>query len=207
MSRAEAVACSRCGRTYAPERFESGRVIDCACGAKVGGAPITRRLPTGPETRLFADAMLGRLARWLRVVGVDTAYEPHIADGDLVQRSLAERRAIVTRDRRLPSEWRVSGVIVLETDDVHEQLQSIIDRFDLWTHLRPFTRCTRCNTPLQPLGVRDASARVPPAVLERTTRFTRCPRCDQVYWHGSHTDRAMRALQRLRGERTPAGRG
>jgi uncharacterized protein with PIN domain len=153
---------------------------------------------TGADIRLFADAMLGRLARWLRVLGFDTAYEAGIADADLVRRALDERRMILTRDRRLPREWRISGVLVLRADDTLGQLREVLDGLDLRPHLRPFTRCSPCNEPVKRVSPADVSSRVPPAVRARISAFTRCPRCDRIYWRGSHTARVLRLLETVR---------
>ncbi|MHC4992420.1 MAG: Mut7-C RNAse domain-containing protein [Planctomycetota bacterium] len=198
MTVADGVRCPGCGRVYASARFASGRVIDCTCGARVGPAPLARALPRGAEARFFADAMLGRLARWLRVLGFDTVYEAHIPDEELVRRALAERRVILTRDRQLPGEWRVSGVLVLDSNATLEQLREVLERFDLWPHLRPFTRCTQCNAELRDASAEAVAKRVPRSVRARPTLFTQCPRCGRVFWHGSHTGRVLRILDRIR---------
>jgi uncharacterized protein with PIN domain len=71
------------------------------------------RAPDSVPPRFVADAMLGRLARWLRLLGFDTAWVQDVSDGELVRRAIEEGRVILTRDRALPSEWRVAGVHVL----------------------------------------------------------------------------------------------
>ncbi|MHC5022799.1 MAG: CapA family protein [Planctomycetota bacterium] len=142
--------------------------------------------------------MLGRLARWLRVLGFDAAYETQIADAELVRRALDEQRAILTRDRRLPEERRCSSVLVLDADDTREQLREVLDGFNLWPHLQPFTRCNRCNVTVRPVTAEEVSHRVPPAVRARVSAFTQCPQCARVYWHGSHTGRVLRILDQIR---------
>lgn len=183
--------------------FQFGRTLQCACGARVALAPRVRRVSGRAEPRFSADAMLGRLARWLRAMGYDTRYDAHVEDGELVRRALLEGRVVLTRDRRLPDEWTVPSALVLETGAPLEQLREVVSHFDLDWRRGTFTRCTRCNVPVEPLTRDAARGRVPPGVFARTERFARCPGCDRVYWDGSHTDRMRRVLERALSPRDP----
>jgi uncharacterized protein with PIN domain len=138
--------------------------------------------------------MLGRLARWLRILGFDTTWVAHIADGDLVRRAVEEKRVILTRDRALPGEWRVSGVAVVAAENPLAQLREVAVRFDLARRVHLFTRCSRCNTPLEPVSKAEARGSVPPRVWRAESRFRRCPGCARFYWSGSHTDRMRRVI-------------
>jgi uncharacterized protein with PIN domain len=142
------VPCAGCGRDYDVTLFAFGRTIHCTCGRRVGLEPRVRKGIAGGELRFIADAMLGRLARWLRILGFDTAYEAHISDGELVRRAIEEQRVVLTRDRTLPEEWRVSGIFVMATDEPLEQLGEVARAFGLERHVRIFTRCNRCNAML-----------------------------------------------------------
>jgi len=119
------VPCPRCGRDYDVALFQFGRTIDCTCGSRVGLEPRVRRLPSGGEIRFIADAMLGRLARWLRTLGCDTAFDDEISDAELARRGIEEERAILTRDRRFREQWRVPSVLVLESQAPLEQLVEV----------------------------------------------------------------------------------
>jgi len=147
----------------------------------------------------MADAMLGRLARWLRILGYDTAWEENISDEALVRRALDEERIILTRDRSLGSEWRVSDIRLVQAEEPIAQLVEVAAAFDLGTRSRPFTRCSRCNTELVAADRDTARGRVPPRILERFARFQRCPGCERIYWDGSHTDRMRRVLAQVAG--------
>lgn len=202
------VRCPGCGRSYGPHRFPLGRTVRCTCGHRVGpGARVPLADPApgaaGAPPRFAADAMLGRLARWLRALGFDTTLEGDGSDERLVRRAAREGRVILTRDRRLPEEWRVRPVVVLSSDDPEAQLRALARRYDLAGRARPFTRCTRCNAPLETPEPEDVARRVPEAVRRRTRRFLRCPACRRIYWAGSHTRRMERRLRRalLRPER------
>jgi hypothetical protein len=192
-----AISCPECGREYDVTLFEFGRTIHCACGARVGMEKRLGPRVTAGEPRFFADAMLGGLARWLRILGFDTAYDPHIADEVLVRRALAEGRHILTRDRRLPVEWRVNPCTLVEASDADEQLREVVEAFDLVDRIRLFSRCALCNTPLEPIPEEEARKRVPPRVMEHHDSFSRCPECDQVYWEGSHTLRMRDRLSEI----------
>lgn len=190
-----AVPCPGCGREYDVTLFQFGRTLHCTCGRRVGLAPRVRAVPAGGEPRFAVDAMLGRLARWLRIVGCDALYAAGIADADLVRRALEEDRVILTRDRALPEEWSVPRVLVLESELPLEQLQTVAHAFDLDWRARLFTRCSRCNAELAPVARDEIAERVPPRVLRERQRFLRCPGCDRLYWSGSHTERMRRILE------------
>jgi uncharacterized protein len=191
------VPCPGCHREYDVTLFEFGRTIWCTCGARVGLAPRVRELSHSGEVALFADAMLGKLARWLRLLGIDCAWEPEIEDAELVRRAVQERRILLTRDRRLPAEWRISGVYVLHGDEPFEQVREVLQHFDLGRAVRLFTRCSECNVPLVDAEPEQVAGRVPARVAAEQRAFRTCPRCGRVYWEGSHTDRIRRRAERL----------
>lgn len=186
----EAIPCPGCRRAYGAERFARGRTLVCACGSRVGRR-LARDLPSGDETRFAADSMLGGLARWLRALGYDTTWEAEIADAGLVRRAVEEGRVIVTRDGGLAAEWWMDGLLLVARDAPLDQLGEVARAFPLSLD-RLFTRCTRCNTPLEPVAFDEVPDSIPPAVLAVTGAFSRCPSCRHVYWEGSHT-RRMRA--------------
>lgn len=152
--------------------------------------------------RFFCDAMLGRLARWLRALGFDAAYEAHIADDELVAIARVEGRLVLTRDRRLAEEQKAESVLVVDADEPVAQLRDVLSRLGLAVPERLFTRCTVCNTEVEPLSVEEARARVPPNVLARQTDFTRCPGCGRIYWEGGHARRMRERLTVGLAERT-----
>jgi uncharacterized protein with PIN domain len=191
------VPCPTCGREYDVALFAFGRTLHCACGARVGASPRVRTWTGEGPPRFAADAMLGRLARWLRLLGFDVIYAPDVADADLVRRAVAEQRAILTRDRRLPEEWRVEGVHLVRAEHTRPQLLEVVRRFDLALWMRPFTRCPRCNAPLAPATPEEVRARVPARVLAEHGSFRRCTVCGQVYWRGSHVRRIRSVIESL----------
>jgi uncharacterized protein with PIN domain len=190
------VPCPGCGRQYDVTLFEFGRTLWCTCGSRVALGPRERRL-AGPEPRFIADAMLGRLARWLRLLGVDCAFEEDIPDERLVRRALGEGRVVLSRDRALPEEWRISHVYLLRSESLREQLAEVVRAFGLADHVRPLTRCSRCNEELRSADPAEVAAHVPAGVLERQQQFAVCPACGRVYWEGSHGRRIRRVAKEL----------
>ena len=188
------IRCPGCGRHYDLTLFAFGRTIHCTCGQRVGAEPPPRP-SAGADHRFIADAMLGRLARWLRILGFDTAYKAHISDADLVRRAARESRLILSRDRLLPQEWRVSGIYLVEADRPLEQLREVAGHFQLGAAVRMFTRCSRCNVLLLPATRDEARQQVPPRILNTEERLTRCPLCQRFYWSGSHVQRVLRIVR------------
>jgi uncharacterized protein with PIN domain len=200
-----AVPCPTCGRTYDIALFQFGRTIDCTCGTRVAHEA---RVATPPgEPRLFADAMLGRLARWLRIIGYDTEYDPHIADETLVRRCWREGRILLTCDQRLAGEWTIPRALVLRSGDALTQLREVVDRLALDRDRPLFSRCPLCNALVQPVERTAVQDEVPERVWREQERFVRCPRCRRVYWEGSHTRRMRERLARTLDEEGPAPPG
>lgn len=194
------VPCPGCGRSYDAALFQFGRTIDCRCGCRVGLEPRVRQLTPGARPRFMVDAMLGRLARWLRILGFDAAWEAHIADEALVRRALEEDRIILTRDQRLPSEWRAPNITLVGAEEPRAQLAEVARRFGLAESARPFTRCSRCNVALTEVPRSAARGHVPARVLEDHDRFQGCPSCGRIYWPGSHHRRMLEVLERALAE-------
>jgi uncharacterized protein len=152
-------------------------------------------LDSGAPPKLFADAMLGALARWLRALGLDVAYDPALDDPELVARAVAEGRTLLTRDRRLVQRRLARDHLLIGSGRVAEQLRQVLDAFGV----QPdpaffFSRCLRCNLPLAPLAAAAARSRVPPYVARTQQEFRICPGCGRIYWRGTHVDRMRRWL-------------
>ena len=150
-----------------------------------------------PQPRFAADAMLGRLARWLRVLGFDTTYNAVLSDHDLVRLADDEGRILLTRDRHLLRDLRPELAHEVRQDDPLDQLREVIAVLDLPAPPELFTRCMLCNAVLPPpLEEKAAAQLLPPAVRGIPGPVRRCAACDRVYWHGSHVRRMRETLER-----------
>ena len=195
-----AVSCPKCGWQYDVTLFQFGRTINCACGERVG---LEKRieLPKA-ELRFFADVMMHRLVRWLRAMGFDTAWEDAIPDSELVRRSFIEHRHILTLDRRLPVEWRVDNILLLNSEDSLQQFREVVSHFELKPPKQLFTRCLLCNTELRPAAPANVAEQVPESIRHIQHDFRYCSNCRKVFWQGSHTGRMSAAIENIFAERS-----
>jgi uncharacterized protein with PIN domain len=146
--------------------------------------------------KFIADAMLGRLAKWLRILGYDTAYSPHRDDNQLVRLARAEGRLLLTRDREL-ARRRGLQCLLIESDHLEEQLGQVLAELAL-TGEHSFSRCPVCNTPLQKVEKPKLEGRVPPHIFRTHQDFSLCPNCDKIYWPGTHWARMQEKLAEFR---------
>ena len=150
------------------------------------------------EPRLFADAMLGGLARWLRTLGLDVAYDPALDDPELVERAAREERVILTRDRKLVERRLARRHLLIASDQVGEQVRQVLDTFAIRVDpSRVLSRCLRCNVPLVELAAEQAQPRVPPFVAGTQMQFRECPSCHRVFWPATHAARMRQRLAAL----------
>jgi uncharacterized protein with PIN domain len=139
---------------------------------------------TTEPPRFIADAMLGKLARWLRILGYDTLYDDRADDHALVRWARAEGRILLTRDRELARRRGLRCLFVTD-EDVDEQLAQVVR--DLGLSLDgAFSRCNVCNEPLEPVDKDAIRDQVPPYVYQTQEQFARCTGCGRIYWPATH---------------------
>ncbi len=152
------------------------------------------------ETRWLVDAMLGRLARYLRFMGEDTEYLRDADDDLLAARAVAEGRVLVTRDRELAG--RTPGAVLLTSVVLRDQLRSLRRVHPEVEQPVRFVRCSLCNAalvPATPDDLRSTTKQVPRSA-EVARPVYRCTTCGQLYWEGSHTERIRRTLRDIFAE-------
>ena len=146
--------------------------------------------------KFIVDGMLGRLAKWLRILGYDTTYFPDLDDDQLVRRARAEGRLLLTRDGGL-ARRRGLQCLLIESDHLEEQLGQVLAEPAL-AEEHPFSRCPVCNTPLQKVEKTELEGRVPPHIFRTHTDFSLCPNCHRIYWPGTHWARMQEKLAGFR---------
>ena len=144
--------------------------------------------------RFIADDMLGKLAKWLRILGYDTLYQTGIEDTELIQRALAEGRIILTRDTHLIKRRLVKNHLLIQSDFLPQQLKQVIDSLQLDTSSYLLTRCLICNQPLTSLDKPMLKDKVPPYVYATQEHFSSCPGCKRIYWPATHVKQLLQKL-------------
>jgi uncharacterized protein len=152
---------------------------------------------TVPTPRFLADRMLGKLARWLRILGYDTAYLPQLSPAGVMSEGRRQQRLILTRDTRLLRRKDAPPFIFVQSDHFREQLQQIVDTLHLDPLRALLTRCLECNQTLMEVTKAEVRERVPEYVWQTQSEFRRCPECHRLYWGATHRDRVLEELQRL----------
>jgi len=145
-----------------------------------------------------ADCMLGRLAKWLKILGFDVLFFSKAADKDLVNLSRREDRVLLTRDTGLIEKTaKRPNRLFVRSDDWEDQVVQVLDELELWGDVRPNTRCLECNLPLKALARERARNLVTPFVGEHASSFAVCPGCNRVFWQGTHYGDMERKIERL----------
>src|SRR5918992_508826 len=138
--------------------------------------------------------MLGKLAKWLRLMGQDVIYGPHLCGYGLIRAARQEGRLILTRDRRLKQK-QPPDFLFIESDHYREQLRQVVRACKLDPLGRAFTRCAECNAVLQPRPKEAVETQVPPYVFSTQERFSACPKCRRIYWPATHHERMLAELR------------
>jgi len=155
-----------------------------------------------------ADCMLGRLAKWLRILGFDVLYFSKAEDRELVDVARREGRVLLTRDTGLIERTvKRPNRLFVRSDGWEDQVAQVLDEYGLWDKIRPNTRCVECNLPLKPLSRERARNLVTPYVWEHASSFAVCPGCDRVFWQGTHYGDMERKIAKLLGRREKAVTG
>ncbi|WP_328189741.1 Mut7-C RNAse domain-containing protein [Marinobacter sp. OP 3.4] len=162
---------------------------------------------SGPTPRFAVDAMLGRLARWLRALGFDTTYSPDIDDHDLVALANREQRILLTRDQHLITFLRPDQGLLLRTGRPLVQLDRVARAFGLSPTDDLFNRCLMCNSRLRAATTNEIATRVPERPRTLPGPFLACPGCGRIYWPGSHVRRMRRELAEIFPELRAGGAG
>ena len=173
--------------------FES---IDIAPLARVRPAPLR-------EVRLVLDVHLGRLARYLRMLGFDARWRNDERDEEIARVASAEHRIVLTRDAGLLKRRIVTHGYRVREADPRRQLAEVSHRLDLFGSIAPFRRCLCCNALLETVRKEDVAGELPPRVRERHDAFRRCPSCRRVYWAGTHHQHMERLIADLLADSRP----
>jgi len=157
-----------------------------------------QRLQTVRISRFVADGHLGALTRNLRLLGFDVAYDQNADDRQLLEVMTRENRALLTRDRRLLMHAIVQHGCYPRSQNADEQTIEVVRRFDLSELIAPFTRCLRCNAPLEQAAKTNIIDKLEPLTKVYYHQFRRCSGCKQIYWSGSHFPKLQKRIEGIR---------
>ncbi len=143
------------------------------------------------ECRFICDFMLGRLAKWMRLLGLDTLYYNNPGDPSILHRALKEGRTILSRSKEF---MRYENSILIESENLDEQLEQIKEIIEI---SNPFSRCPLCNTPLLAVNKEKIKEEVPEYIYETHDKFKRCPDCGRIYWKGTHYKEITRKINEI----------
>ena len=153
------------------------------------------------EIKFFADNNVGKLAKWLRMMGYDTRFFNGSDDSHMVAIALAEGRVILTRDtqimrRRVVTSGQLKAILI-QGDKPEQQMRQVIDSLNLDCQFRPFTICLECNQPLLPRSKEQVKDLVPPYVFQTQVKYVECPTCHRIYWRGTHWQAMTEKLKKF----------
>lgn len=149
----------------------------------------------------IADANVGKLAKWLRMLGINTLYINGIDDDELIRIALNEGRVILTKDRGILHRRIVTignvRALLIESDKIREQISQVIQTLDLGPIFDKFSLCMECNEILEKRTKEEVKNLVPPYVRKTQEQYMQCPRCERIYWRGTHWERMSKELEGL----------
>jgi uncharacterized protein with PIN domain len=156
------------------------------------------------EIKFIADNNVGKLARWLRLIGYDTLLFKQKDDARMIKTALGDDRVVLTKDtqfmkRRLVTNGELKAILIKQ-DGPKTQIQEVVKKLNLNYHFNPFSLCLECNQTLIPRCKEEVQGLVPPHVFETQTQYTECPTCHRIYWQGTHWQAMVKKLQDLQRE-------
>jgi uncharacterized protein with PIN domain len=165
--------------------------------------PLVRLRPRPlRRTRFVADAHLGKLATYLRLLGFDTLYRDDRDDAGLVHVARRDRRILLTRNRRLLIRREVSHGYAVSQTDPRKQVEEVLQRFDLYDAVQPFRRCLRCNGEVEPVTKAQIGKSLPMYATQHYDRIWVCRRCGKAYWRGGQHRRLRHLVEEVLSSRS-----
>ena len=151
--------------------------------------------------KFIVDTNVGKLAKWLRIMGYDTLFFDGSDDSQMIAIALAEGRVILTKDTQIMQRGIVASgrlkAILIQRDEPERQIHQVIDTLNLDCQFRPFAICLECNQPLVERSKQEVKDRVPPYVFQTQNQYRQCPACQRIYWRGTHWQSMTRKLERF----------
>ncbi len=151
--------------------------------------------PEYPRGRFVIDVHLGKLCKYLRMLGLDAAFNPEWSDSELIDISNDEFRFILTRDRGILKNGATRYGCLIRSIYPHNQIRQVLDRFDLYNRLYPLVRCLKCNGDIISVPTLSVIDGIPENTKKYYQDFYRCSSCGTVYWRGSHYENMKKMIE------------
>jgi uncharacterized protein with PIN domain len=152
--------------------------------------------------KFIVDGMLGKLSRWLRILGHNVKYSNNLDDAQLLTIAKKERRTLLTRDFELYRHATAKGIdaFYMEEETGEERLAALARKYGMDLDIdMTISRCPKCNTKVKPITKEEAAGKVEKSTFEHYDEFWKCPKCGQIYWQGAHWTRIRRTLEVAQG--------
>ena len=151
--------------------------------------------------KFIVDNNVGKLAKWLRMMGYDTLFFGGGDDSRMVATALAEDRVMLTRDTQIMKRGAVTSgrlkAVLIRSDESERQMRQVIETLNLDCQFGLFTICLECNQPLEERSRQQVKARVPPFVFQTQRQYMECPACGRIYWKGTHWQAMTKKLEKF----------
>jgi uncharacterized protein with PIN domain len=159
--------------------------------------PFDRQDAPDKVPAFIADSHLGKLAKELRMLGMDTLYQDNCNEKEIVRRSLEEERIVLTRSVRVLKYAILKNGYWVRSEDPLSQIREVMDRYQLIRYAKPFSRCLNCNGELSGIEEIEVLDQIPPLTRKYFNEFYQCSSCRRIYWKGSHYERMQQFLLQL----------
>jgi len=173
---------------------------------EISGVSPLRKKPLR-ETKFILDVHLGKLAKYLRMLGFDTTYQNDYDDKNIIRISLAEHRIILTRDIGILKVKSVTHGYFIRNQIPKDQLTEVLTHFDLFKTIDPFNRCIKCNGKLELVAKEEIIQQIKPLTKKYFDKFFRCTLCQSIFWEGSHFDHMNEFINTITSPEVNGARG
>lgn len=170
--------------------------------------PLTENLPLSPllhnapkiaiEPRFILDVHLGKLARYLRMLGFDTLYHNNYDDPELADISSNEQRILLTSDRKLLMRKKITRGYYMRSRHPKQQVKELLKHYKLFGYRPKFARCISCNGLIRKVKKEMIDAQLMPLTRKHYHEFFQCADCKKIYWEGSHYDKMQRLISQIK---------
>ncbi|MBE9544717.1 MAG: hypothetical protein IMF02_09520, partial [Proteobacteria bacterium] len=144
-----------------------------------------------------ADRTLGKLVKWMRILGFDTICELEISSKSFFD-NLEGTRILLTRTKKIQEKFSTYRTVFITSNFLVEQLKQVVNQIGInLADTRPFSRCIHCNLPIGEVNKDDVYGLVPDYIWETQETFNRCSHCERIYWPGSHAEHSQEVIKRI----------